>query len=647
MTIHRIRLLGDPILRARCEPITKPALYRGPGHHGRHAGDAAGLAVPLRQRPCHRRAADRRAGADGLLRDGSALAADQSRDRGHRQRGLRGLGRLLLLPQPAGPGVPGLSDPGAYQDIKGEWHEVDLEGDRAELLQHEIDHLDGVLAVDRPQGLDPFCLREEWHRLHGPERPLRPTRRTATTSYATPISECSRIGRGQNQRPSRTKMAPRSSVRAAVLESHRSHRRLRSEARPRPRHPAVVAQQRSVGRRSADRPAPAGRAAALAPDGRDQRLPASPPDRRGAPRCAARESRRRRPEGSRAERQIRHPSRAAAGGRGVPRRACTLGSASSAARWYMPVQVSLGQRASRPRSAVARSARTVAPAVERSARSGSSQAWPTSPAAGLPAVRQRPLEAGEAHGLPHVRLVELVALRVELAHVLVGQPHGERRLDQLAADLIVAPQSERTAPAATRRERALRFPPARDPKSSAIDRPGPHPPAELVVVGQTEAGDAAGGPPEREIERRPSRPSPAGESQPTRRLRTRRRAHAAAERSSDGVERIARRAESEEPLEGELLGVRCRRAMRHPPSRVGRARAGGAPVPGRRATRSVVVRGFAAPTLEQSGDVPVGEVQAGEPVDVRAGPARRHRCSVSAGCWKRNRTSRSATSSGE
>jgi hypothetical protein len=35
-------------------------------------------------------------------------------------------------------------------------------------MQHEIDHLDGVLAVDRPQGLDPFCLREEWHRCTGP-----------------------------------------------------------------------------------------------------------------------------------------------------------------------------------------------------------------------------------------------------------------------------------------------------------------------------------------------------------------------------------------------------------------------------------------------------------------------------------------------
>jgi peptide deformylase len=36
----------------------------------------------------------------------------------------------------------------------------------AELLQHEIDHLDGVLAVDRAYGNDPFCLREEWNRLY-------------------------------------------------------------------------------------------------------------------------------------------------------------------------------------------------------------------------------------------------------------------------------------------------------------------------------------------------------------------------------------------------------------------------------------------------------------------------------------------------
>lgn len=49
-----------------------------------------------------------------------------------------------------------------YQDLRGKAHVVDLEGDRAELIQHEMDHLDGVLAVDRPVGLDPFCLRDEW-----------------------------------------------------------------------------------------------------------------------------------------------------------------------------------------------------------------------------------------------------------------------------------------------------------------------------------------------------------------------------------------------------------------------------------------------------------------------------------------------------
>ncbi|HEX9693026.1 MAG TPA: peptide deformylase [Gemmatimonadales bacterium] len=52
----------------------------------------------------------------------------------------------------------------AYHDLAGKSHQVDVEGAMAELLQHEIDHLDGVLLVDHPAGLDPFCLREEWNR---------------------------------------------------------------------------------------------------------------------------------------------------------------------------------------------------------------------------------------------------------------------------------------------------------------------------------------------------------------------------------------------------------------------------------------------------------------------------------------------------
>jgi hypothetical protein len=61
-----------------------------------------------------------------------------------------------------------------------------MEGDRAELLQHEIDHLDGVLAVDRAHGLDPFCLREEWHRQHGAHGRCGPPE-PRTASYATQL----------------------------------------------------------------------------------------------------------------------------------------------------------------------------------------------------------------------------------------------------------------------------------------------------------------------------------------------------------------------------------------------------------------------------------------------------------------------------
>src|SRR4029077_19186707 len=51
-----------------------------------------------------------------------------------------------------------------YQDVKGEIHEVRAGDDRnlSELLQHEIDHLDGILAVDRITDLKTICTREEF-----------------------------------------------------------------------------------------------------------------------------------------------------------------------------------------------------------------------------------------------------------------------------------------------------------------------------------------------------------------------------------------------------------------------------------------------------------------------------------------------------
>lgn len=187
MTIHRVRMLGDPILRTRCEPIAKP-------------GSTAVRVV-----------------VDDLR---ETLRDFQSRF---------GYGRGIAAPQIGAPVRivyiemdrpwplinPEIVDVGnedftvwddcfsfpallvrvsrayrikvRYQNLKGEWHVVELEGDRAELLQHEIDHLDGVLAVDRPHGLDPFCLREEWNRQHAQEgRYGEPEPRSE--SYATPLS---------------------------------------------------------------------------------------------------------------------------------------------------------------------------------------------------------------------------------------------------------------------------------------------------------------------------------------------------------------------------------------------------------------------------------------------------------------------------
>ncbi len=53
-----------------------------------------------------------------------------------------------------------------YQDTAGAWQEIAAEGDLAELLQHEIDHLDGILAIDRITDLRTLCTREEFERRY-------------------------------------------------------------------------------------------------------------------------------------------------------------------------------------------------------------------------------------------------------------------------------------------------------------------------------------------------------------------------------------------------------------------------------------------------------------------------------------------------
>jgi peptide deformylase len=60
-----------------------------------------------------------------------------------------------------------------YQGLKGETHQFPAGDGRnlSELLQHEIDHLDGVLAVDRITDIRTLCTREEFEKRHRQSSP--------------------------------------------------------------------------------------------------------------------------------------------------------------------------------------------------------------------------------------------------------------------------------------------------------------------------------------------------------------------------------------------------------------------------------------------------------------------------------------------
>src|SRR5579863_10547161 len=56
----------------------------------------------------------------------------------------------------------------SYQDQSGAHHDFHAGDDRnlSELLQHEIDHLNGILAVDRIVDIKTLCTREEFETRH-------------------------------------------------------------------------------------------------------------------------------------------------------------------------------------------------------------------------------------------------------------------------------------------------------------------------------------------------------------------------------------------------------------------------------------------------------------------------------------------------
>lgn len=67
-----------------------------------------------------------------------------------------------------------------YQDLQGKTHELQAGElrDLSELLQHEIDHLDGILCIDRVTDLKTVCTKEEFEKRY-----------RAVSPYATSASQ--------------------------------------------------------------------------------------------------------------------------------------------------------------------------------------------------------------------------------------------------------------------------------------------------------------------------------------------------------------------------------------------------------------------------------------------------------------------------
>jgi peptide deformylase len=53
-----------------------------------------------------------------------------------------------------------------WENDAGEVEHLEAAGAFSELLQHEIDHLDGILAIDRALDVNSLCTREEWVRRY-------------------------------------------------------------------------------------------------------------------------------------------------------------------------------------------------------------------------------------------------------------------------------------------------------------------------------------------------------------------------------------------------------------------------------------------------------------------------------------------------
>lgn len=163
--VQRIRLLGDPVLRERCEPVKEF-----------HSGETKALIRDLRETLADfraRRGFGRGIAAPQIGSTKQIIYIDfEIRGALINPKIIRRSGRTFRLWDDcfSFPDIMVMVERWytitvSYRDEKGRKKTHKAEGALAELLQHEIDHLNGILAIDRAVDSRHIILRSEYEKL--------------------------------------------------------------------------------------------------------------------------------------------------------------------------------------------------------------------------------------------------------------------------------------------------------------------------------------------------------------------------------------------------------------------------------------------------------------------------------------------------
>jgi peptide deformylase len=165
MPVREILLLGNPLLRAHCEKVEN---FSDPGLHTVIADLFDTLADFRRKRGFGRGIAAPQIGA---LKKITVLNVDRPVTLINPEIVKRSRRKMMLwddcfsFPDLMVKVERHVNVTVDYCDERGRGQRMEAEGSLSELLQHEIDHLNGVLAVDRAIDSKHIVLRSEWEKL--------------------------------------------------------------------------------------------------------------------------------------------------------------------------------------------------------------------------------------------------------------------------------------------------------------------------------------------------------------------------------------------------------------------------------------------------------------------------------------------------